>query len=190
MVIEFGKMEKLLLIFMFLLLPLFKGFCKCNNCQVDSGNIGTLSEELNKFTSSINKKYPKICRYFVYVIYVYPLNDEKECRGYTISYVFNFDELNNIVDPQYYVLDTTNLIVVSFSPLIKNDSIQGLKLNKLVDKRIIRNKLLQEKDGFITGINEALTYNDCPQKKEKTYYENSDYMKPKSQLLISIFRLE
>jgi hypothetical protein len=143
------------------------------------------SNELQTFIKACNNEAPKLCQYFVYVVYAYPLNNQEKCIGYTVSYIFNSSDLNNI-KPQYYYSDSINLIVVRFNPRIKEESIPGLKLNKIVDSTIIYNKLLPEKKGFITGISRAFIYNDCPHRKERINYESLD-MVPKEKSIFTDF---
>jgi len=164
----------------------FKGICQDSNLYKSDTTIGTFKEELNKFIDKTNKRDLNICKYYVYVIYMYPISQEQSCYGYTISYIFNYDEYDD-VKPEYYFSDSANIILIKFNPEIKNKDIPGLILKKINDDD--KNKILSKlppKSRYGTGISDAFIYNICGKKKEIIYYENSDNI-PKEKSILRNF---
>jgi len=103
-------MKNRLIIFLFCSFA-FKGICQDSNLYKSDTTIGTLKEEIFKFINKTNKSDFNLCKYNVYVIYVYQLNQEQNCNGYTVGYIHNFIDYNEI-EPQYYFSDSTNIIIM------------------------------------------------------------------------------
>jgi len=134
--------------------------------------IGTLEGEVSDFIDKVNNKYYKISKNFVFVIRV--LEESKDCRNYTIGIIFNKPDYEK-VKPEYIALDSNNLIIVSFSPKIRDKTIPDYELVKIdcMKENQIMEKLLR--DGvYITGFFYGLEYEKCGEELGKTFYENSD----------------
>lgn len=139
--------------------------------------------ELYKFVNMINTKNYGLSDYYVYVVNVSLSNTG--CKIYTFGYICNEEQYYDIA-PEYIVIDSNNVIIVSFNSNLENKSIVGLELIKIDSGKmqIIKNKLLQKFDGYITGVFEGVVIKKCNNTIEKKMYENSDLI-PKEQ---SIFR--
>jgi hypothetical protein len=146
---------------------------KIPKSKADDKKIGTLKEEVILFINKVDAKYNKISDYFVYVIHVNAV--KKDCEIYTIGFIFNESDYSR-VNPEYIISDSNHTIVVSFSSFLKDTIIPGYKCVKIDYKKEceIKDKLIKEEKGYITGVFYGLEYKKCEGIIEKTFYENSD----------------
>lgn len=162
----------------------FNGICQKSTTTIVK-RPKSFIEELNNFIDKTNKSSSNFCKYYVYVVYVYPFNNDINCNEYTISYIQNHIEYN-FVEPQYYYSDNSNLIIVNFNTLVKNKKITGIILNEINDnsKEQILCKLTP-KMNFLSGSPEAYIYNNCGQKPEKIYFEKLDYIPKEKSIYVN-----
>ena len=156
-----------------------------NTQMKETETVGDFTIELNKFIDKVNKEYYKINEYFVFVVYVY--KSDSNCNAYTIGFIFNEKDLKRVV-PQYQIIDSNSVVLVSFAPDIHKDSIPGINLVKInpEEKEQIRNRLLKEDEGYITGVFYGLGYKKCGDNLEKIFYDNSDLI-PREQSIFQSF---
>lgn len=170
---QINKTKNIIFIIFFNFL-IFTGFSQnyeLVNAKINYDN--TFLYELNYFINKCNAK-GKASMYYVYVVRVYPLNNQKNCIGYTVSYIINYWE-TKFIQPQLYYSDSINLVVVMFDDNIEEKSIRGLPLKKIENIDIITKKISPEDDDW-TGTSEAFIYNDCGGKKEIINYRSSDFL--------------
>lgn len=146
-------------------------------------NPTSIKLETVKYLNNIYKKYDKIKKYFVFAIRV--STDSLNCNYYTVGFVMNESNYKG-VNPNYIINDNINMIVVSFDDNVAKFEIPGYDIHK-IDESIEKNimdRLMKEKDGFITGAFNGIILKKCGDMITKTEYDDMGMMPPDR----SIFR--
>lgn len=134
----------------------------------------SVSRSINSFIDTINAKRSEssITQHRVFIIYFHELDIEEKSFIFSISYIMNSSELQDM-NSSYYYKYRDNFAVVRFNNNIKNKQIVMFKLLNKESRNEIEKKLFDNSKpyNFITGVSEAAVYKFKNTKIQVKFFE-------------------
>lgn len=173
MVKELGKNKVILMIIFFIIYNL--GIP--NNIGLNQNNVNAscseiLKEEIFQFVSKINIEYINHNENAIFVVKVFNYDTTKNECCFTLGYILNSSEYNDI-SPSHFSICDSNYVIYNF---IEENYIFDTDINDIndIDRKNIEKILFPISEGGITYTAQNLYYSKIGKTIVKTFYENED----------------